>query len=162
MERKHLFPWEILFQREHVHVPRRGVTRRQMLGTAGAAGTILAVGFPKLARGEKPGSGIPNPIPHINHPPPPGAHFFFPGPADGSVAPTTDPTPGQPLPGRDPSTIYDFNGFIGNADLILSGTGTDTTTHASAPYTFHTDMRFMKGVFIDITGQTRRGAFAFI
>ena len=143
----------------HLHPP--GISRRQMLGTAGAAGAILVAGLPKVVLGANPGSGIPNPIPHVNHPPPPGAHFFFPGPADGSVA-LTDPTPGQPLPGRDPSTIFDFNGFIGNCDLELSGLGTDTTTNATAPYTFHTDMRFMKGVFIDTAGQTRRGAFAFI
>jgi hypothetical protein len=131
-----------------------------MLGTAGAAGAILAVGFPKVAFAAEPGSGIPNPIPHINHPPPPGAHFFFPGHVDGSPSPT-DPTPG-PLVGRDPSTIFDFKGFIGSADLNLSGTGTDTTTGDAAPYTFHTDTRFMKGVFIDTAGVKHRGAFAFI
>jgi hypothetical protein len=131
-----------------------------MIGTAGAAGAILATGFPKIALGTKPGSGLPTPIPHINHPPPVGAHFFFPGHVDGSASPT-DPTAG-PLAGRDPSTIYDFNGFIGSADLVLSGTGTDMTTLATDVYTFHTDMRFMKGVFIDTEGQTQKGAFAFI
>jgi hypothetical protein len=127
-----------------------------MLGTAGAAGAILVAGLPKIALGAKPGSGIPTPIPHITGP----GHFFFPGPVDGSAAPT-DPTGAHP-DGRDPSTIYDFNGFIGQADLTLSGTGTDTTTGETAPYGFHTDMRFMKGVFIDTEGRTQSGAFAFI
>lgn len=152
--------WEALLRAGHTHPPRHGMSRRQVLGTAGAAGAILAAGLPKVALGAQPGSGLPTPIPHINHPPPPGAHFFFPGHVDGSPSPT-DPTPG-PLAGRDPSTIYNFNGFIANADLVLSGTGKDLATLDTAPYTFHTDMRFMKGVFVDTTGQTRRGAFAFI
>jgi len=160
MERNHKRPWEALLHAGHTHVPRRGLSRRQMLGTAGAAGAILVTGLPKVALGVSPGSGVPNPIPHINHPPPPGAHFFFPGHVDGSFSPT-DPTPG-PLAGRDPSTIYDFNGFIGSADLELSGTGTDTTTGDTDTYTFHTDMRFMKGVFVDTAGRNQHGAFAFI
>jgi hypothetical protein len=129
-----------------------------MIGTAGAAGAILAAGLPRIALGAKPGSGIPTPIPHTTGAL--GLHFFFPGPVDGSVAPT-DPTGPHP-DGRDPSTIYDFNGFIGQADLDLSGTGTDTTTGETAPYTFHTDMRFMKGIFIDTEGRNHTGAFAFI
>ena len=160
MDRKHRPLWEALLHAGHRHVPVGGMSRRQMLGTAGAAGAILVAGLPKVALGAKPGSGLPTPIPHINHPPPPGAHFFFPGHVDGSPSPT-DPTAG-PLAGRDPSTVYDFNGFIGSADLILSGTGTDTTTGDTAPYGFHTDMRFMKGVFVDTEGRTQRGAFAFI
>jgi len=129
-----------------------------MLGTAGAAGAILVAGLPKIALGAKSGSGIPTPIPHKTGPL--GLHFFFPGPVDGSAAPT-DPTGAHP-DGRDPSTIFDFNGFIGQADLTLSGTGTDTTTGETAPYGFHTDMRFMKGVFVDTEGRTQKGAFAFI
>jgi len=160
MERNNRPPWETLLHAGHTHIPRRGMSRREVLGAAGAAGAILVAGVPKVVLGAKPGSGIPNPLTHVNPPPGPPVHFFFPGPVDGSVFPT-DPHP-FPFPGRDPSTIYDFNGFIGQADLNLSGTGTDLTTLATAPYTFHTDMRFMKGVFIDTTGQTRRGAFAFI
>src|SRR5262245_30600239 len=113
-----------------MHFPRRRMSRRQMLRTTGAAGAIVVAGLPRFALGGAPGSGIPVPIPHINHPPGPGAHFFFPGHVDGSPSPT-DPTAG-PLVGRDPSTIYDFNGFIGQADLVLSGTGTDTTTGDTA------------------------------
>ena len=149
-------PWEGLLQADHPDTPQRGFSRRRMLGTAGAAGALLVAGVPKIAFGAKPGSGIPNPIPHITGP----GHIFFPGPVDGSVAPT-DRTGAHPG-GRDPSTIYDFNGFIGGADLLLSGTGTDLTTNATAPYAFHTDMRFMKGVFVDTAGRNQRGAFAFI
>jgi hypothetical protein len=94
------------------------------------------------------------PIPHLSG----GNHFFFPGPVEG--APSSDPH--FPNAGFDPSTITNFKGFIGNADLIFSGTGTDTETGATAQFNFHTDTRFMKGEFIGADEQTHHGAFAFI
>ena len=162
MDRNNTSPlWEALLHRGHSHSPGQGLSRRRVLGTAGAAGALLVSGFPVRAFGAKPGTGVPKPQPHItNGPFGQSLHFYFPGPVDGSVAPT-DPTGAHP-DGRDPSTIYDFNGFIGSADLVLSGTGTDLATLATAPYTFHTDMRFMKGVFIDTEGRTQKGSFAFI
>jgi hypothetical protein len=88
------------------------------------------------------------------------AHFFFPGNVEGGPA-ATDPT-GPQAGGRDPSTMFDFAGVIGQADLNLTGTGTDTTTGQSAPYDFHTDMRFMAGKFVGTDGLVHKGAFAFI
>jgi hypothetical protein len=64
--------------------------------------------------------------------------------------------------GRDPSTITNFDGFIGQVDLTFSGTARDTKTGETATYDFHTDTRFMKGVFIASDERRRRGAFAFI
>jgi hypothetical protein len=64
--------------------------------------------------------------------------------------------------GDDPSVITDFSGVIAQADLELSGTGTDLHTGASAPYGFHADMRFMRGTFVAADGNTHRGTFAFI
>jgi hypothetical protein len=64
--------------------------------------------------------------------------------------------------GHDPSEISDFNGVIAQADLLLSGTGTDLNTGSSAAYGFHTDMRFMSGQFRGADGVVRNGAFAFI
>ena len=122
-----------------------------MLRMAGVAGAVLFTGLPGTVLAGKARSGVAKPIPQT---------FFFPGPVDGSAA-DTDPTGAHP-DGRDPSTVYDFNGFIGQCDLKLSGTGTDTTTGDTAPYTFGTDMRFMKGVFVDTAGSTQRGAFVFI
>ena len=87
-------------------------------------------------------------------------HGFFPGPADGSAV-ATDPEGVHPN-GRDPSSIFNFDGVIGQADLNLTGTGTDTTTGHSAPYGFHTDMRFMAGRFVGTDGHVHKGAFAFI
>src|SRR5207245_3583105 len=53
-------------------------------------------------------------IPHVNVPPPGGAHFYFPGPVSGAAAPT-DPS-GAHSEGRDPSPIFNFKGFVGLAD----------------------------------------------
>jgi hypothetical protein len=147
----------------------RGFSRRRFIGTtAGAAGAMFGSGLWIPARGE-PGPGGPmcpaaDPIPHITRFPSSSGveplHFFFPGNVEGAPAPT-DPTGPQPG-GRDPSTIFNFDGVIGEADLNLTGTGTDTTTGASARYSFHTDMRFMAGKFVATDGLVRKGAFAFI
>jgi len=144
---------------------------------AGAAGGVLGSGLWTPALGEhddddrdqdRDGRPCPeqNPIPHVNMAAGPqtfGAfHFFFPGPVDGSPA-ATDPEPqAAHAAGRDPSLIFDFDGVVGQADLNLTGVGTDTTTGSSAPYGFHTDMRFMAGRFVGTDGRVHRGAFAFI
>ncbi len=153
---------------------RKAFSRRNFvrgLSTAGA-GVVLSSGLwtPALAQedekheveGEKKEEcAVPLPIPHISVAPPPApVHFFFPGPVDGSKAPT-DPTGPHP-DGRDPSTITNFEGFIGQVDLNFSGTGTDTETGETSPYEFHTDTRFMKGVFVASDQRRHRGVFAFI
>ena len=159
------------FGRAGPNAPLHTVSRRRFFGaSAGAAGAMLGSGLwaPAQARerdeDEKPSASCPeaDPIPHINTVPAGfGAfHFFFPGPVDGSAAPT-DPEGAHPT-GRDPSTIFNFDGVIGQADLNLTGTGTDSTTGVSAPYGFHTDMRFAVGKFVGIDGRVQRGAFAFI
>jgi hypothetical protein len=152
------------------------VSRRQFVGiTAGAAGGVLGSGLLTPARGDagpgEPACPAPDPIPHVTIPPIPipiiaecaRAHFFFPGNVEGTPA-STDPTGAQPG-GRDPSTIFDFDGVLGLADLNLRGTGTVLTEAgdgASAAYDFHTDMRFMAGKFVGTDGRVHHGAFAFI
>jgi hypothetical protein len=150
------------------------VSRRRFFGIgAGAAGGVLGSGLWTPVRGERDddednGRSCPeqNPIPHVNRAAGPqtfGAfHFFFPGPVDGSPA-ATDPEPATAhAAGRDPSLIFDFDGVVGQADLNLTGMGTDMTTGVSAPYGFHTDMRFMAGRFMGTDGRIHEGAFAFI
>jgi hypothetical protein len=64
-------------------------------------------------------------------------------------------------PGIDPSTIADFNGFVGVADV--QGTGTATNPDGSTEQLlFDTDMRFMSGVYVGQDGAVRKGAFAFV
>jgi hypothetical protein len=79
---------------------------------------------------------------------------------DGTVI-ATDPTGPHPG-GRDPSAIYDFKGFIGQADINFSGTGTDLNTGMGQKYGFHADCRFMSGVFLGNDGEKHRGNFAFV
>jgi hypothetical protein len=152
------------------------VSRRRLLSGFGVAGGGLLLGsafpLPTLADDDEHERSFeagelcssPDPIPHINEAVLAGfgvkVHFFFAGPVEGTAA-ATDPTGVHPG-GRDPSAIYDFKGFIGGADLELTGTGTDLKTGKSAKYTFHTDSRFMSGVFLGTDGQKHRGSFAFI
>jgi hypothetical protein len=144
---------------------RRGISRRNLVHqTMGAAGVVLGSGLwtPARADNEEDGGscGQPLPLVHTTAGPFGPLHFYFPGPIDGSAA-ATDGTGTHPE-GRDPSTITNFNGFVGQVDLTFSGTATDTKTGAKAAYSFHTDTRFMKGQFIDSNETSQHGTFAFI
>jgi hypothetical protein len=75
----------------------------------------------------------------------PDAHVNFPGPADST-------TPGH---GGVPSTITDFNGFIGDAQV--TGSGADGQGN---PLLWRTDVRFMKGVYQGVDGNLHYGTFA--
>ena len=141
---------------------QKWVSRRNLIrgaaGTAAGAGLLFGSGLslPALADDDDEGEhnkckAPPRPIPHITGP----GHFFFPGPVDAS--PATSPNTGH-----DPSIITDFSGVIAQADLNLSGTGTDLNTGTSAIYDFHTDMRFMDGVFVGLDNERHRGAIGFI
>ena len=64
--------------------------------------------------------------------------------------------------GVEPSTITDFHGSIGAAEVQGTGTGTNTNTGHQQGLTFDTDMRFMQGVYIGVDGQKHQGTFGFI
>src|SRR5713101_995971 len=142
---------------------RRGISRRNLVHGSMAAGAMLGSGLWTPARADddeqecKSACGQPLPITHTQ-PNPFGVptHVYFPGPIDGSPFPLTDPLGAHPE-GRDPSTITNFKGFVGQVDLVFSGTGTDTTTGATATYRFHTDIRFIKGEFIGADEKKHRG-----
>jgi hypothetical protein len=143
------------------------LSRRSFFGRAAAVGGAAVLGSSVPARvwaDDASPCGLPGlcdfpvPIPHINVPP--DAHFYFAGPVDGSAV-AADPTGAHPE-GRDPSVIFNFNGFIGQADMKLTGAGTDLTTGATVPYIFHTDMRFMHGKFVGTDGIERNASFAFV
>ena len=148
---------------------RRGISRRNLVHRTMAASAVLGSGLWTAARADSDDSederslcGQPLPITHTQ-PNPFGVpiHTYFPGPIDGSAFPSTDALGVHPE-GRDPSTITNFNGVVGQVDLVFSGTGTDTKTGAKAKYSFHTDTRFIKGEFIGADEQRHSGAFAFI
>jgi len=124
-----------------------GVASAGLLFDSGLSKTLVA------EEAERSCSAPPQPIPHtIVTPFGTTIHHFFPGPVEGV----------DPVTGHDPSEIFDFRGVIAQADLLLTGTGTDLNTGDSASYDFHTDMRFMSGHFRGADGVTRRGTFAFI
>ena len=62
-----------------------------------------------------------------------------------------------PFPPFEMSTIGDFDGTIGAAEIDGTAHGSDGTA-----YTFDVDMRFMQGVYVDTAGRVRHGSFAFI
>jgi hypothetical protein len=82
-----------------------------------------------------------------------------------SSAPTPIPEtlfPGAPfhvLPpnSEEPSTIYNFNGFVGATEIQGTGTGGGTSG-----LLFDVDMRFMKGVYVGVDGLAHQGAFSFV
>jgi len=78
----------------------------------------------------------------------PDIHFQLPGPADNTNTGRI---------GGEPSTITDFNGFIGVAHV--QGTGTDNSGNTLF---WDTDLRFMNGTFMTADGSIQRGTFAFV
>ena len=143
----------------------RGISRRTLLQRTMGAGAVLGSGLwaPGVAAADDDHTkqcGVPLPIP-FNRPGPFGpVHQYFPGPIDGSAWPT-DPTGIHPE-GRDPSTITNFDGFVGQVDLNFKGMARDTRTGAQALYEFHTDSRFIVGDFIASDQKRHKGAFAFL
>ena len=87
----------------------------------------------------------PRPIPGGTELPDLGLfHFYFPG------------------KGNEVSTITDFRGEVGVAEIEGTGTGTDTPADPSTGLVFEADVRFMKGKFRATDGQVHQGAFGFI
>jgi hypothetical protein len=94
----------------------------------------------------------------------PSRHRGDPQPIPGGFDDHFNPVPSDPfihvLPpalGFEMSTITDFIGVVGAADMQGTATGSDGSS-----YTFDTDMRFMKGLFVDDDGRLREGAFGFV
>jgi hypothetical protein len=63
--------------------------------------------------------------------------------------------------GLDASSITDFNGFVGVADV--RGTGTATNPDGSTEtLLYDTDMRFMTGTYVGKDGHNYKGTFGFV
>jgi hypothetical protein len=88
------------------------------------------------------GALVPNPFGG------PDGHFHQPGPADSA-------NPNKV--GGDPSSIYNFNGFV--AEVRVDGTGTDNNGNTLL---WEVDLRFMDGVYQGVDGNIHHGAFALI
>jgi len=114
------------------------VSRRQLLrGAVGATagGAMIGSGLlatPSVFAGEDGSTVEPVPIPNGDH----GTHHFLPG------------------RGKEVSTITDFNGFVGIAQVAGAGTARDGT-----PLNFSIDNRFLLGEYVGVDGALHRGAF---
>ena len=63
--------------------------------------------------------------------------------------------------GVDPSSITDFKGFVGAADV--QGTGTARNPDGSVEtLLFDTDMRFMQGTYVGLDGAVHEATFGFV
>src|SRR5229473_7830403 len=133
--------------RGHTHFAQRAaLSRRGFLGMTAAASGLLFGGLaaPSMAEAARKGSSTPKPIPGGIQPFGPGTevfHIFLPG------------------PGNEPSTITDFNGFVGVAHVTGNGTRTDTSTGNTSRLFFDTDMRVMQGHYVGVDGEQHEGTF---
>lgn len=132
----------------HAHFwERAALSRRQFMETAaGATGVVLVSGFWMPGR-VLADNAAPRPIPGGIQPFGPGTELFH-------VFPIA--------PGVELSTITDFHGSIGGAEVQGTGTATNTDTGATSSLLFDVDMRFMQGAYVGIDGETHRGTFSFI
>ncbi len=130
----------------HAHFWERAVARRQFMRTAAGIGGVVLGARVLLphAMQAAPGSGVaPRPIPGGITVDSQLFHIFLPG------------------SGAEPSTITDFNGFVGIADVTGNGTGMmPGQTPVRLP--FEADVRFMTGLYVGEDGRHHQGTFAFI
>jgi hypothetical protein len=129
-----------------LHHARHQVSRRALIGgAAGATGAALAAGLLWPATGFAAPLSNPTPKASPNTTTINGVSFHF-----------------VPFgPGVDSSSITDFNGFVGVADVRGTGTGTNPDGSVEK-LLFDTDMRFMKGHYVGQDGAVHRGTFGFV
>jgi hypothetical protein len=129
------------FASRHSH---HALSRRAFMGSmAGVAGAAIGAGlFPSTALA-KSSNAAPKPTPNTTTVGGVPFHFTFFG------------------SGLDPSSIGDFNGLVGVADV--QGTGKATNSDGSTEtLLFDTDMRFMSGAYVGKDGEVHRRTFGFV
>src|ERR1700680_5218432 len=126
------------------HHARHALSRRAFIGSMGATGAAVGVGLlSRTALAAKPSNAAPKPTANTITVGGKTFHLTLFG------------------PGIDPSSINDFNGFVGVADV--QGTGTATNPDGSTEtLLFDTDMRFMSGVYVGTDGAVHHGTFGFV
>lgn len=135
----------------HTHFWERAMlSRRQFIRTSvGATGAVLSSGLwlPAVAHADEDDDVAPRPIPG-------GSRILGPGTEVFHVF--------GPVHGVEPSTIFDFKGFVGVAHIQGTGTGTNTRTGTTSTLLFDVDNRFMKGIYVGVDGEKHTGTFGFI
>src|SRR5437773_1248233 len=122
------------------------MSRRAFMGSAvGAAGVVAGAGLlrPATAFGVKPSNAAPKPTTNTTNVNGTDFHVTFFG------------------PGVDPSSIGDFNGFVGVAQVQGAGTATNPDG-SSESLLFDTDMRFMSGAYVGQDDRVHHGTFGFV
>jgi hypothetical protein len=129
----------------HAHFWERALSRGRFIRVAaGSTAAILGADvLPLLAHAARPSNATPKPIP-----------------GGFTVDNVTYHVAGGP--GSEPSSITDFNGVVGIAFVMGTGTGTDTSTGATEPLLFDSDMRFMRGEYVAVDGHHYQGTFGFV
>jgi len=127
----------------HAHIWEGALSRRQFVQAAAgatAAGVVVGSGLltpPDVLADDESSTVPPNPIPFGDN----GTHHFLPG------------------RGKEVTTITDFVGFVGVAQLTGTGTGTNTSTGATTPLNWSIDNRFIIGKYVGVDGQEHTGTF---
>jgi hypothetical protein len=139
----------------HDHFWER-LSRRQLFGRTMGVATMAAAGsslsWPAVAGADR--AAAPRPIPGGTTVDGLGKfHFYFPTFPNG--AGSKDTIRGG---NGDPSTITDFNGFLGVGEWA-GGTGEDQNGRSLF---WAADARFMDGEYIGLDGRRHEGAFAFL
>ena len=139
--------WPVPPGSESSHYARHRLSRRAFIGgaTAAAAGASLGSGLLWPTAASAGSFSVPPPRPTT-------ATFTVNGVTFRNVFPG---------PGVDPSSITDFKGFVGAADV--QGTGTATNPDGSTEtLLFDTDMRFMQGTYVGLDGGVHEATFGFV
>lgn len=129
---------------DHSHHVHHALSRRAFIGSmAGAAGAAVTEGLlPVSALAQSADTG---PKPSTNAITINGVtfHFTFFGPT------------------IDPSSITDFNGSVGVADVQGNGIGTNPDG-STETLLFDTDVRFMSGIYVGMDRAVHKGTFGFV
>ena len=136
----------LVFSPSSEHYARHRLSRRAFIGGAAAA-TGITVGSGLLW----PAAG--SAAAHPNRAPKPTTASFKVGGKTFHVSSFG--------PGMDPSSITDFKGFVGVADVRGKGIATNPDG-STETLLFDTDMRFMKGAYVAQDGATYRATFGFV
>jgi hypothetical protein len=122
------------------------MSRRRLLSIAiGATGAMVLSRFPLPRPAYAASMAGPKPIPGgITMPFAPGTFHVF-----------------LPEPGKEPSTITDFDGVVGLS--VIRGTCTRTRAGGQPQqFVFENDLRFMQGTYVGADGKTATGTFGFV
>ena len=128
--------------------PPAAISRKRFLGRLGASVAGVAVGSELLSTalgGRSPFLGAPPAFADG------GGSVVAPLPIPGGERGTHHFLPGR---GKEVTTINDFNGFVGIAQLTGTGRGSD-----GSALNFSCDNRFLVGEYVGEDGKLHRGAF---